>query len=73
VINCTIFIFDNNAPLFSLPILQENAFLKNRIVISVSNRSKCVFLRNKKPKSEPAVGVIYFKILNKKGAFKPLI
>jgi len=33
-----------NAARFSTPILQENAFLNNRIVILVSNRSKCVFL-----------------------------
>jgi len=50
--NFTVFIFDNNAPLFSLSILQENAFLNNRIVFSVSNRLKCVFLRNKKTASQ---------------------
>lgn len=72
--NFTVFIFDNNAPLFSLSILQENPFLNNRIVIAVSNRLKYVFLRNKKKRNpEPAVGVIYFEILNKKGAFKPLL
>ena len=70
MINFTVFIFDNNVPRFSLPILQENAFLNNRIVIFVSNRSKCVFVREKNRKPEPAVGVIYFEILNKKGAFK---
>jgi len=29
------------------PILQEIAFLNNRIEILVSNRSKCVFLQNR--------------------------
>jgi len=51
VINFTVFIFDNNALRFSLFILQENAFLNNRIEILVSNRSKCVFLTNKKTAS----------------------
>jgi len=71
VINFTVFIFDNNAPLFSLSILQENAFLKNRIVIYVFNRLKYMFLRNKKNrKPESAVGIIFFEIFKQKGAFK---
>jgi len=55
--NFTVFIFDktpffdNNTPRFPLPIIQENAFLNNRIVILLSNHSKCVFLNNKKTAS----------------------
>ena len=35
--------FYNNASRFPLPILHKNAFLNIRIVIPVSNRSKCMF------------------------------
>ena len=45
-------VFDNNAPRFFLSILQENAFLNNKIEILVSNRSKCVFLQNRKPQAK---------------------
>ena len=44
-------VFDNNTLNSTLPILHVNAFLNNRIVISVSNRSKCVFFQNRNTNS----------------------
>ena len=56
-------------PAIPLPILQENAFLNNRIVIFVSNRSKCVFLQNRNTSSN----FVNVNKIGNQGFIKPFV